>query len=226
MEIRLQQALVAAREGHFETAQLLLAEAIRQNPEDANVWFLLAHLVDSPERQALYLENALLLEPEHMMAKEHLARLYSADVPPPIIKGGGELVSEPSQATPAPTFDSKFVPLSPARVNASPPVVEPPTPAPSAPSYSQAAPETSSKAVDADWTKVAGSPKRANTTATGGVTRPRTATPPVRQQAVAAAPQNRAKQQPVNKWLLAALIILVAVAAFVVSYLAYSIFFQ
>ena len=189
MEIRLQQALVAAREGHFDTAQLLLVEAIRQNPEEANVWFLLAHLVDSPERQALYLENALLIDPEHVMAKEHLARLYSADVPPPIIKGGGELVSNPSLATPAPTTDSKFVPLAPARVSASPPVAEQPTPTLSSSTSSRSTPSTTSKSVDADWRRLAGSPKRASPKVKVSATaaQPRPATPSVQAQPPAAA---------------------------------------
>jgi cytochrome c-type biogenesis protein CcmH/NrfG len=85
MELKLQQAIVATRAGRTDVAQQLLTQAIRENPNDADAWFLLGHLVDAPDRQALYLEKAVELEPDHAVAKQRLMQLEKSPIPAPDI---------------------------------------------------------------------------------------------------------------------------------------------
>ncbi len=218
MDVRLQQAIVAARAGDLESAQLLLAEAIRHNPEEANAWFLLSLLVDSADRRARYLEKTLNLQPEHALAGEQLARLFVEEVPPPIINDENNHLSVASRSTPAASVESEFEPLPPARIHPTPPPTDATLPSQqSARTHQQGRTQQTSKSVDADWRNAAGSPKR----------EPLTAEIQAQPQEMTVTPvATSQEQQPVNKWLLVILIILVAVAAFVVGYLAYTIFLQ
>ncbi len=92
MTASLQDAIAAVRAGETERAQLLAAEVIRDNPDDANAWYLLSQLVDSDARRAVYLHKALALEPEHSRARAEfdalpataVASLWGADVPQPV----------------------------------------------------------------------------------------------------------------------------------------------
>lgn len=219
MDPKLQQAIIATRAGYNETAQILLADLLQENPEETEAWFLLAHLVQAPERQAQYLEYSLLLEPDHVLARQHLERLRSPDIPPPVIKENSKHGATASYTTPPPTIDSKFSPIPPARTD---PVLTASNVTEASHSTSQTETrqiivEQDSGSVDTDWQSTAGKPKRASQSPV---------VVPVPQQATtdnAAIAENR---QPVNKWLLAILVILVALAAFVLSFLAYTIFFQ
>jgi hypothetical protein len=219
MDSKLQQAIVATRAGYIETAQILLADALQENPEETEAWFLLAHLVESPERQARYLEYTLLLEPGHALARQHLQRLLNPDIPPPVIKENSKHGSTSSYTTPPPTVDSSFSPISPARTN---PVLS----ANSVTESSYATPRTgtqqivveqNSSSVDTDWQRTAGQPKRITQTPTVA---------PIQQQVITNTTTVTEKRQPVNKWLLAILVILVALAVFILSFLAYTMFFK
>lgn len=75
MNEKLQQAIVATRTGQKREAQRLLTEVLKEDPENAQAWFLLSHLVDSKEKQVAYLGKALALDPQHQKAKQRLARL-------------------------------------------------------------------------------------------------------------------------------------------------------
>ena len=90
MELKLQQAIVATRAGQIEIAQSLLTQLIREEPEDANAWFLLSYLVDSPNRQILYPQKTLELDSENEIARHYLAQLQNALVPAPMIWQGGK----------------------------------------------------------------------------------------------------------------------------------------
>ena len=85
MELKLQQAIVATRAGRTDVAQQLLTQLIRENPDDANAWFLMGHIVDTPDRQARYLQKAVELDPDHAIARQHLMRLEDPPVPAPVI---------------------------------------------------------------------------------------------------------------------------------------------
>ncbi len=80
MTATLQDAIAAVRAGETERAQLLAAEVIRDNPDDANAWYLLSQMVDSDARRAIYLHKALALEPEHSRARAEFDALPAAAV--------------------------------------------------------------------------------------------------------------------------------------------------
>jgi len=79
MNQALADAITATRANNKREAQLLLATSLRENPDDVQSWYLLSMLVDSKEKQALYLSKALALDPDHPKAQERLTRLQSAE---------------------------------------------------------------------------------------------------------------------------------------------------
>jgi len=85
MELKLQQAIVATRAGRTDIAQHLLTQLLTENPDDANAWFLMGHLVDRPDRRARYLQKAIELDPDHAIAKQRLVQLENLPVPAPVI---------------------------------------------------------------------------------------------------------------------------------------------
>ena len=201
----------------------MLADALQENPQQTEAWFLLAHLVEPPERQARYLEYALHLDPDHAMAREHLERLRTPDVPPPVIKENSRHISSSSHATPPPTVDSEFSPIPPVRTNpvlSAPKVAEASNAAPQTESL-QVVVEQNSSSIDTEWQRTAGKPKRAVQTPAPVVV----PTPPPQMAQSDSATVTDVKQPP-NKWLLAILVVMVGLAAFVLSFLAYTIFFQ
>jgi hypothetical protein len=226
MDSKLQQAIIAARAGYTETAQLLLTDVLQEDPDETEAWFLLAHLVESPERQARFLDYALALEPDHEMARQHLQRLITPAVPPPVIKESNRQGLSTSHPTPPPDLDSEFSPISPARTD---PVIT--TPAAQDSTYAssqtpsqQVVVEQKSSRIDPEWQRTAGKPKRAAHTAPESVVVPvpRTVATNDAPASNPAAPN----RQPANKWLLAILIVMVVLALIVMSFLAYTIFFR
>lgn len=73
----LYEAIAATRAGNKKQAQLLLAQNLQQDPTDAQSWYLLGMLVDSKEKQAIYLGKALALDPAHAKAQERLGKLQT-----------------------------------------------------------------------------------------------------------------------------------------------------
>lgn len=85
MDLKLQQAIVATRAGRTDVAQSLLTQLINEKPDDANAWFLLGHIVDSRDRQLLYLQKALALDPTNPIARKQVAQLVGPGAPPPVV---------------------------------------------------------------------------------------------------------------------------------------------
>lgn len=80
MNTHLQNAINATRAGDKKEAQLLLAQNLKENPDDAQSWYLLSMLVDSKEKQAIYLSKTLALDPTHEKANERLEIInYAAE---------------------------------------------------------------------------------------------------------------------------------------------------
>lgn len=75
MSDKLQQAIAATRAGQNKDAQLLLAEAIEENPNNEHAWFLLGNLVESPEKRMAYLGKAVAINPQFAKAKQQLAQV-------------------------------------------------------------------------------------------------------------------------------------------------------
>ncbi len=78
MHPKLQQAIQAARLGQTNEAQFLLTQVLKDNPEEVQAWFLLSHLVDSEQKQLVYLRKAVALDPHHEKAAQRLAQLEEA----------------------------------------------------------------------------------------------------------------------------------------------------
>lgn len=74
MSEKVREAIAATRAGQKREAQLLLAEALQENPNDGNAWFLLGNLVDSPEKRLAYFGKALAINPDNVKAKRQLVQ--------------------------------------------------------------------------------------------------------------------------------------------------------
>lgn len=77
MDSRLQEAIGAARAGETRNAQQLLTDVLKDDPAQVQAWFLLSHLVESPQKQQAYLGKVLTLDPGHEQARQRLALLRS-----------------------------------------------------------------------------------------------------------------------------------------------------
>jgi flagellar basal body-associated protein FliL len=78
MNDRLREAIAVARSGETREAQLLVAAVLEHSPDNAQAWYLMSHLVESPTRRAAYLYKALSLDPYNERAKAELAQYPSA----------------------------------------------------------------------------------------------------------------------------------------------------
>ncbi len=83
MDERLAQAIAAARHGQKKEAQFLLTQLLKENPEEAQGWFLLSHLVDDSTKKQAFLQKVLALDPTHEKAQSALKNLTAAKPPMP-----------------------------------------------------------------------------------------------------------------------------------------------
>ena len=93
MHPKLQQAIVATRSGRKKDAQHLLIDTLRDNPDDADAWYLLSQLVESENRQVSYLKKTVDIDPTHPKAKQRLMQLGAIPVPAPIFSESREPVT-------------------------------------------------------------------------------------------------------------------------------------
>lgn len=91
MSATLQDAIASARAGDIGQAQLIVAEVIQANPDDANAWYLMSQLVDSDARRMVYLRKTLALDPSHALAAAEFDALPDAS-PDPEVSGTGVAV--------------------------------------------------------------------------------------------------------------------------------------
>jgi hypothetical protein len=105
MNEKLQQAITASRTGQKREAQHLLTQLLKENPQEAQGWFLLSHLVDSEQKQVAYLSKTVALNPAHEKARQRLERLTA-----PVL---GIPFSPPSAGKPTPeAADLTALPIS------------------------------------------------------------------------------------------------------------------
>jgi hypothetical protein len=90
MNPHLKQAIAAAHAGKKPQAKVLLARVIKDEPENANAWFLLSSLADTDEQKIQHLQKVLELQPNHPTAADQLAKLVPT--PPEPVE---ELAREP-----------------------------------------------------------------------------------------------------------------------------------
>lgn len=214
MNLKLQQAIVATRAGRANEAQMLLTQLLREEPDDANAWFLLSHLVDSGERQSLYLQKTLAIDPDHELAKQHLIQLQTAEtvlpaqITPPEIPDLN--LTEEAPVTPAasdggPESETKAATTETAAVSAPPhaeslqeaEILRPGEPPPPAAEPEQKQPPQTDKP-KRETAKVPATPEPAHQPATG-----------------------KPASQKANPWLTGLLLLLIAAAAATLGYMVY-----
>ena len=88
MSDKLQQAIQATRAGDKKNAQFLLTQAIQEDPDNPQPWYLLSLLVDDKGKKQCYLTKVLDLDPDHAKAHQQLVTLTETAVLAP------ELVAE------------------------------------------------------------------------------------------------------------------------------------
>ncbi|WP_420644826.1 hypothetical protein [Candidatus Leptofilum sp.] len=91
MDNQLQEAITLARSGEREAAQKQLASFLDEKPEEAQGWYLLSLLVESPQKQAAYLSKTLAINPNHLKAQEQLATLQGSGILAPTTTIDSEL---------------------------------------------------------------------------------------------------------------------------------------
>lgn len=83
MSDKLQQAIQATRSGDKKNAQFLLTQAIQEEPDNPQSWYLLSLLVDDEEKKKTYLTKVLDLDPEHAKAHQQMLNLKETPVVEP-----------------------------------------------------------------------------------------------------------------------------------------------
>lgn len=78
MDERLQQAISAIKAHDNQTAQQLLAQFLKSNPNHPQGWFLLSQVVADRKQQIAFLNKTLALDPEHRQARQKLTALGEA----------------------------------------------------------------------------------------------------------------------------------------------------
>ena len=73
----LQQGINAAKAGRMQEALGFLKDAIIEEPQNADVWVWVAAIIDDLDKQEIFLEKALEIDPHNIPAQRGLA--YPAD---------------------------------------------------------------------------------------------------------------------------------------------------
>ncbi|MCC7129275.1 MAG: hypothetical protein B6D39_11135 [Anaerolineae bacterium UTCFX2] len=71
----IQQALTEAKRGNKRGAKKILAQIIKQESQNARVWYLLSQVVENEEQAIYCLQRVLRIQPDNAQAKERLERL-------------------------------------------------------------------------------------------------------------------------------------------------------
>lgn len=97
MKQQLREALEAVKQGNEEKARILLAEFLRDEPDNVPAWVLMSKLATSQGQKVAFLRKILSLDPEHTYAREQLAASGAAqpqiaqpeaEAPPPFVDAG------------------------------------------------------------------------------------------------------------------------------------------
>jgi len=75
----LTQAADELKRGDKATAQTLIKQALHNEPDNADAWFLASFLTQVPEERRAVLEQAVKYNPTHEVARQALARATAAD---------------------------------------------------------------------------------------------------------------------------------------------------
>lgn len=73
----IRQAIEAIKQGNKSNARTLLENVIKNEPNNEEAWFLLAHVAQTPEQARTYLERVININPNNERAKQQLDKLYA-----------------------------------------------------------------------------------------------------------------------------------------------------
>jgi len=77
---QIREATEAIRNSDTTTAKRITANLMKTTSGDADVWFLYGYLVDDPTKKRQAIEKALLINPEHIRARQLLGHLQADDL--------------------------------------------------------------------------------------------------------------------------------------------------
>lgn len=72
----IRQAVEAIKQGNKSNARTLLENVIKNEPNNEEAWFLLAHVAQTQEQARTYLERVVNINPNNERAKQQLEKLY------------------------------------------------------------------------------------------------------------------------------------------------------
>ena len=108
---QLQDALAAAAAGDKSKAYVMLAELLKQSPNDVDAWVALSDIVDDEKQKRTFLTRALTLNSNHAEAKQKLLYL---DTPPEARAPEAEPEPEPApEPEPEPELEHPVTILEP-----------------------------------------------------------------------------------------------------------------
>ncbi len=87
MTSSLQQGINAAKAGQTEKALEFLKDAIIEEPQNADVWVWVAAIIEDPEKQAVFLNKALEIDPHNIPAQRGLGYLQKQNQQNDDLKG-------------------------------------------------------------------------------------------------------------------------------------------
>lgn len=73
----IREAIRTAQTGRIIESRRILARYIKNNPRDANAWYVLSFFVENLDQREKCLRNTLKFKPNHLKAKESLQKLNS-----------------------------------------------------------------------------------------------------------------------------------------------------
>jgi hypothetical protein len=77
------KAITEAKSGNRHGAKVILAQVVRNEPGNAQAWYLLSRLVEEKEQIIYCLNKILEITPDDSQAKARLKRLQSPSAPEP-----------------------------------------------------------------------------------------------------------------------------------------------
>jgi len=80
VNLAIQEAMRKANDGDVKSAQVILANVLRQEPRNARAWYLLSQIVGDRSREIDCLKKVLEIEPNSQQARARLQKLEQVNV--------------------------------------------------------------------------------------------------------------------------------------------------
>ena len=81
INVSIQEAIQKAKSGDLQSAQIILASVLRQEPRNARAWYLLSQVIGDRNREIDCLKKVLEIEPNNPQAKARLQKLQQGEAP-------------------------------------------------------------------------------------------------------------------------------------------------